>query len=456
MQSTESTKDIKTEEIMKMTLLLGKINMSYDEVRKSKKNPFIKKILGSTFIICGVSILFGVFSAYCGTIGQNASGIITTISIALSTFISLRAYALATNILNAVRFQKVKKIIDACVVKPSENIIGVVEADDHKEMDEAKAKISITRGLCITKLEKKHKDRKAFSIAMGALAIVIFGGMSFLNGIFIVLLGVSLIGCSYLYHKTKKRLTNIQNLHFRIIREQCICKELKISNEDNSITGRYLYFSGNTPRYHINFGYEGMICQQFLEEQLYSSVQEGDFCYLLFIDGENKIDLVFPEKEYSIDENEFQRNMVGFEPKCDKTVDEIKEEWNAAITIQLDSEELEAVKKFNEVMEKANKKANNLMIVTGLGLFLTSCSIFSNVVWLLTILGEMVVFPIYQIIALVACYKTRVACDELVGTRAYSEMSDKQNKIVLKILGLLFGGIFLWLGTLLLGALLSQ
>jgi len=354
----------KVENIIRIDHLLRKIGMNEAEVVATEKNPFVKR-----FWLCILTILAGLFVMTLLLLAKRIFDFEnhiynSVVSYGTTIFIGMRSINAASALINMFNFNKAKKYI----LENSEltDVDDVLENDIENNCcssEENTKATELTRAYCINELRTCYKDRKNMYLMLAVISVPILFICCLRSILWLpVAIGAPIL-FFVLYLKNKNRIAGINTLDFRIETLTCVSKSYKNDYDTGRIYDRVIHFS-NGKAYKINFSYKGIYLQGMSEEGLYDSIESGDKCYALCFGKENKISLIFPEKEYSIATDEFMVENNNFYPNKDMSGDSILEKAIENNINDLSSISKRAVNEAEKAVDIALKKRNKYLVFT--------------------------------------------------------------------------------------------
>lgn len=305
----EENKDA-IEQAILLYMILDQINMSDEDVIKSKKNPFVKKtILGLLFLFGGI-ILFPAIYFMLNGIGINIEGMFTISGVISSSLIGLGSLSITNSILKISKFKKAKRMLMALEEKTDDNInsrlkpeIGndektSVKSNDNNQNDDANngdtlplykdVKDEVTLSELLDILNKKYKSKRTMGLVCGIVIPIALSGMVAFMSLKVALIGLACGLPLFVYGiYSQIVLKKINKLNFYIKTEKCVSKERKVDEDVNVSDGLYLFFSEGG-KYKIDYSHEGVLFESLKQGLEYESAYVGREFYTLYIGRSKK------------------------------------------------------------------------------------------------------------------------------------------------------------------------
>lgn len=425
----------------KFAQLLHKINMNEEDVIKTEKNPFVKKLWVSVAIIIAGIFAMALLLAIKRIANFESKLFESLVSYGMTIFIGVRSINTAGILMNVFNFRKAKKYIK----ENFESFANSTSIDEktEKTQDVATTKNSqndyeeITRAYCLKELQALYKDRKSMYIVLAIASLLLFGLCSLGSVVWLLPAIICPILCIVLSIKNAKKLKNINSLEFYISTNTCVDKTFKIDSDNNSVYSRKLMFS-NGDSYNIHLPHKGISYQLILEEYLYNLVNIGDTCYCLHIGNEKKISLVFPANEFSIAEDEFTNKNDCYYPIKNTDAKNILTNEASKQYEDLSSIQKTAIADAEIAITKAAKGQKAFKIFSAIVVLLTLLGLKSEMLQLFNLFLQPFLFIIPSIPALKGIFKAKTAVDRVdIDYLDYYKLRDKQQAASMSIIILL-------------------
>lgn len=433
----------------KIAMLSGHIGIGLDEVIKVKKNPFVRKFIFNILTILSGILIFTALLLLKKALKIESDVYSHILNIVLLLFISSRSPAAASNLMNIFRFNKLKKLISNDKEFGVSECSSVIEVNDSPkdlerttedkttDLPDLQERELITRTYIIKFLRAYYRNQRNASLATGIVMAVLFGGLSFVSGIQYVAIPAfiaSFSGFLFIHINARIKLRKTESLDFYISVDKCVNKEVTIDQEDNSVSGRYLFFEGHG-KHRIDYQHAGMFVNALIEGEIYDSVNIGENCYIVLFESDKKTHMALPEKRFCFDAEEFELDNGRYYPIKDADTNTLINNEIQAQQGQLSDRQIKAINEANKSINNAKSKNRALVVCSVIGIFLTILGAFIDVVCVLNLFIQPLLFTIPIVASFIAARKAKKALDKVSSYYvAYSELHHMQSSVAGKTL----------------------